>query len=1347
MKLSLSLPITFVALGLAISASLFDASSPVQAAAILWSETVIDSTDGDFSPGTGLGDLAVSTNGTLVEAANFGTLSNYTVNSVLFGGVDFDMSNPTNLTIAYDSADNFDDGGVTGTSTGGTIDNLTTSFARDAGVGMHSATLTGLTIGQNYEVQFVASFAGLGRSTTFDDGSGRTIAQSTNNPHAFATGLFTADATTQTIEMTASAGSQFVSAYQLRAVNNAPLFPPKLNINRDTGSMTLSTEVNTNFIGYSITSELAALDQSGWTPVTDNYDISSGPGDGSVDADDPWTVVSSPSSSSDLSEVQLGGPGPGDGGLISTSSPIVLSAAGGWRQFYEEDVEMSILRPDGTTEELFVEFVGNGGAPFDQGDFDFDGDIDADDHALFAAGMHTDMLSLPLIDAYTMGDLNQDRLNNVQDFLLFQTIYDDVNGPGAFAALQSAVVPEPSAILLLLTGMLLMTGREMKHRRYSMSFPRNAKACLPLFVGLLTLAGLAVGGTARAADIAWTEVVIDTTDGDSDPGTGLGDLAVSTAGTLVEAANFGILDDFVVNGVPFNGVDFDSSMPTNLNIAYDSAFNIPSFGNGGTSTGGTIDDITASFSRDNLVSVQNATLTGLTIGTNYEVQFVASFANLNRTTTFDDGNGNNIVQSTNNPHSFSTGVFTADATTQAIDMTISSGSQFLSAYQLRELDNNPLFLDLLYDPTNGLMEINNQTGDAIDLNYYEITSTTGSLDPAGWNSLDDQNIGFGPAAGESWTEAGGSDSEILSEFFTLGSTSIADGGELSLGSAFNVGSPQTLEFNYLVAGSPILTTGTVTVGTIAAAPGDADGDGDVDGADFLLLQRTNPAQIPTWQANYGNGVPLSAATAVPEPSSLALLLLVGAAILLVRSREQAAVASLVYARSRSLGAVQTVGLMRQLLSLTLVMLTASPALAAVTNDREYWFGEDSLEGASQGAIIGGSNTSPLPSGNSADSKGPSGAFLDLTRGGNPTYQDVDATGGLNRPGASNGDYGARFDGVGDVLNAFPLNRPDALDDVVGGGYPLNYDGIKGRGLQLWVYPDASALGSEGNPTSFQSIVADTNRGGGPAINELGQWTQISGNRIDGNNGAAAVPASVDVPAGDTWYHVMHQNYPISGDSFLSVLYVDGTAVSANNATIRTTPDAGYVPKLTVGAAEIPNDGVFASYDLFFTGVVDDLEMYVFGDNSSQGGQNYGTFDLFADNEWIANEIANTVPGGILQPGDVNKDGSVNGDGSGPVGSDDVSAFIAGWLSENTLPAVNGTLAAGDWNTWDNGDMNHDGVTDLGDAFILHEALKGAGLAGLDFSLLAATVPEPSSALLVSLSTIFVLGSRRGRRQS
>lgn len=79
------------------------------------------------------------------------------------------------------------------------------------------------------------------------------------------------------------------------------------------------------------------------------------------------------------------------------------------------------------------------------------------------------------------------------------------------------------------------------------------------------------------------------------------------------------------------------------------------------------------------------------------------------------------------------------------------------------------------------------------------------------------------------------------------------------------GTDYTLEYLTTgdLAGYTLLTVGRV---------GDFDGDGDVDGRDFLAWQR-NPhlGSLADWQNAYGND-PLSAATAVPEPSCLALML-------------------------------------------------------------------------------------------------------------------------------------------------------------------------------------------------------------------------------------------------------------------------------------------------------------------------------------------------------------------------------------------------------------------------------------------------------------------------------------------
>ena len=68
----------------------------------------------------------------------------------------------------------------------------------------------------------------------------------------------------------------------------------------------------------------------------------------------------------------------------------------------------------------------------------------------------------------------------------------------------------------------------------------------------------------------------------------------------------------------------------------------------------------------------------------------------------------------------------------------------------------------------------------------------------------------------------------------------------------------------------------------ATQPGDFNGDGTIDGSDFLTWQRDlgTPEDLAAWQTNYGQAASsaLSAAIAVPEPTAI-LLLLCGCGVL------------------------------------------------------------------------------------------------------------------------------------------------------------------------------------------------------------------------------------------------------------------------------------------------------------------------------------------------------------------------------------------------------------------------------------------------------------------------------------
>ena len=91
-------------------------------------------------------------------------------------------------------------------------------------------------------------------------------------------------------------------------------------------------------------------------------------------------------------------------------------------------------------------------------------------------------------------------------------------------------------------------------------------------------------------------------------------------------------------------------------------------------------------------------------------------------------------------------------------------------------------------------------------------------------------------------------------------------------------------------------------------------------------------------------------------------------------------------------------------------------------------------------------------------------------------------------------------------------------------------------------------------------------------------------------------------------------------------------------------------------------------------------------NTSDGGQDYGGFDVAVDNEFIALNL-----GGIA-PDDVNGDGTIFGNGTGPATSDDVTEFVEGWLNQKV---ING-IQIGDLSTRRQGDLNFDGITNLAD---------------------------------------------------
>ena len=156
---------------------------------------------------------------------------------------------------------------------------------------------------------------------------------------------------------------------------------------------------------------------------------------------------------------------------------------------------------------------------------------------------------------------------------------------------------------------------------------------------------------------------------------------------------------------------------------------------------------------------------------------------------------------------------------------------------------------------------------------------------------------------------------------------------------------------------------------------------------------------------------------------------------------------------------------------------------------------------------------------------------------------------------------------------------------------------------------------------------------------------------------------------------------------------------------------------------------------------------VFSFTSQPGATVYGNSTMMTNLSYYNEDYLNSIKY-IMEShpdysivGDVNLDGIVSGDGTGAVMLDDVSAFVAGWQSNNGLGR--GTLTS-----WKSGDMNRDGRTDVVDFLRLRGALNGP-IADSAFAALfgGSVVPEPSALLLAILACGALLGSARRRRRS
>jgi hypothetical protein len=200
---------------------------------------------------------------------------------------------------------------------------------------------------------------------------------------------------------------------------------------------------------------------------------------------------------------------------------------------------------------------------------------------------------------------------------------------------------------------------------------------------------------------------------------------------------------------------------------------------------------------------------------------------------------------------------------------------------------------IIIDEADGDVAIVNGSNQPVDLKGYTISSASGSLVLGNWESLETTDY-----AGAGWLENTNASATNLTETNFTGSFVVDPNEGLYLGKLFKLGGTNDLQFSILEAGKPAAGSFTEIdpvnpddyIPDNEGLNGDTNGDGQVN-LDDLNAVRNNFGSAGTPGSTPGDAFPFdgqvnlddlnavrnnfgaSAASAVPEPSSLALLAL------------------------------------------------------------------------------------------------------------------------------------------------------------------------------------------------------------------------------------------------------------------------------------------------------------------------------------------------------------------------------------------------------------------------------------------------------------------------------------------
>ena len=198
--------------------------------------------------------------------------------------------------------------------------------------------------------------------------------------------------------------------------------------------------------------------------------------------------------------------------------------------------------------------------------------------------------------------------------------------------------------------------------------------------------------------------------------------------------------------------------------------------------------------------------------------------------------------------------------------------------------NNNLVLTV--DPATGNARLTNTSPFEVSIDGYSILSDSGALEPADgdWLSFADRGL-------SGWTEAAPTATE-LSELIPEGEMLLASGAAFAMGRLFDPAGAQDLTLEFIIAQQELPSIGVVLFESFAL-PGDYNGNGTVDAADYVVWRKTFGQTVPAfsgadgdgngtidqedyavWRSHFGNTAPGTGANLdgapVPEPNAALL---------------------------------------------------------------------------------------------------------------------------------------------------------------------------------------------------------------------------------------------------------------------------------------------------------------------------------------------------------------------------------------------------------------------------------------------------------------------------------------------